>query len=698
MQAIRRALCTGALCLPLTAAAQQQVNITGAAIRAAESLPLDLPATSGSRLGLTPMETPASVDILTREMLRERGDRTTQDALENAAGVAAGQCFGLTCFSMRGFSNNLSLPFLFDGLRYPGLAFSPRGTFVFDRIEVIKGPASVLHGLGSVAGAVNFVTKPADGRTERELFLAYDRWKTKNVGVGLGGALSPEVAFRLDLNVMDADKGSAGWVDRSDYTYLHGAAEVTWRPTRDLKLSLSGQALSDDGSWYYGTPLVRGQIDERLRSNNYNVLDNFMDKRAQWLRANVEYTLSPHIKLRNESYRNAEDRRYKNAEVYSFNSNGGRIDVSDFLNIVHDQKLAGNRSEVVADHTLFGMRHRAALGLDLSRNKHQRISNSPFAAPAVALDPLNPQPGNFVTTSAYTPQRRTELDQQALFGESLLALTDAAKLSLSLRRDRIELDSFDQRANASFDKRWEATSWRVGALYDIAPGLTAYVQASRAFEPPAQAVTLTAAQRNFNLTRARLAEAGVKGSLPGKRGEFTVSMFEIVRNDILTRDPATPGLTVQIGQQSSRGVEFDFAWRPLPQWSVGVNGTWLKAKFDNFNESVGGVAVSRAGLLPPDTPEKIANLFVTWRPAEGMRMNAALRKVGARTANNANTVLLPGYTTLDLGGAVGRLGGEVAVKLRNASDEVYATRGYGNGTQVLLGEPRALELSFSRRF
>lgn len=83
----------------------------------------------------------------------ERGDRTLQDGPENAAGVASGQCFGTTCFSMRGFANSLSLPYLFDGVRYPGLAFSPRGTFVFDRIEVIKGPASVLRGLGSVVGA-----------------------------------------------------------------------------------------------------------------------------------------------------------------------------------------------------------------------------------------------------------------------------------------------------------------------------------------------------------------------------------------------------------------------------------------------------------------------------------------------------------------------------------------------------------------
>jgi len=77
---------------------------------------------------------------------------------------------------------------------------------------------------------------------------------------------------------------------------------------------------------------------------------------------------------------------------------------------------------------------------------------------------------------------------------------------------------------------------------------------------------------------------------------------------------------------------------------------------------------------------------------------ARVRRVGARTANNAGSVVMPAYTTLDLGAATGLLGGEVALKLRNATDEVYATRGYGNGSQVLLGEPRALELSYAVKF
>ncbi|MFM7506314.1 MAG: TonB-dependent receptor, partial [Rubrivivax sp.] len=506
----------------------QRVEITGQAVRAADSLPLDKPASSGSRLGLTPMETPASIDVITSERLRERGDRTTQDALENAAGVVAGQCFGLTCFAMRGFSGNLSLPFLFDGLRYPGLAFSPRGTYVYDRIEVIKGPSSVLHGLGSVTGAVNFVTKAADGKEERELFLAYDRWQTKNVGVGLGGGAVDGVAYRFDLNVMDADKGSAGWVDRSGYTYVHGAGEVAWRITPALKLTLSAQALDDDGEWYFGTPLVAGKIDERVRFNNYNVSDNQMRKRATWLRGNVEYQLAPGIKLRNETYSNDEKRIYKNAEVYNFNAGTGRVDLSDFLNIVHNQELLGNRIEATADRLLAGMRNRVIVGLDWSRNKHKRTNNSPFASPAASVDFLNPAAIPFATTSAFSPQRRTVVDSQALFVEDLLSLTEQAKLSLSYRRDRIDLDSFDLRANTSFDKHWNANSWRVGALYDITPMLTAYAQVSRAFEPPAQVVTLTAAQRNFNLTRARQAEVGLKGYLPGRSGEFTLSYFNIV--------------------------------------------------------------------------------------------------------------------------------------------------------------------------
>lgn len=662
-------------------------------------LPLDLPGAAGSRLGLTLRETPASVDVITSELMRERGNRTTQEALENAVGVASGQCFGLACFSMRGFSGALSLPFLSNGVRYPGLAMSPRGTFVYDRIEVVKGPSSVLHGLGAVTGAVNFVTKAADGREETEVLVATDRWGTRNLGIGTGGKLADHVAYRADLNVMAADEGSSGFVDRSSYEYYHFAGELAVQATAQLRITLSAEALKDQGEWYFGTPHVAGRIDARTRRNNYNVDDDRVGKEAGWARAHVEYAFSAQTKLRNETYFNKERRLWHNAEVYAYNAGTGRVDRSDFLHIFHDQQLYGNRTEAIFDHVLGGMRHRWIAGIDLSRNEHQRSSNSPFASPASSVDLLAPVPGSFASTSAYAPLRRTDLDQKAVFAESMLDITRALKLSLSGRRDTLDLDSVDLRGTGTFSRGWSGNSWRAGALYDAAPGITLYGQIGRALEPPAQIVTLTPAQRSFDLTRARQVEAGMKAALPANLGEATLAWFDIERTDMLTRDPNNPALTVQIGQQSARGMEGQVTLRPARQWTVEANAAVLQARFDNFTESVGGAAVSRAGLLPPDVPEKVANLWLTYRLNDDWRLGGGMHHVGRRSANNANTLFMDGYTTADVWFAYRLKPGDLRVRVRNLTDRVYANRSYGtNGSQFLLGEPRAVEVSWSARF
>ncbi len=666
---------------------------------ASGELPLDLPSAAGSRLGLTLRETPASVEVITSELMRERGNRTTQEALENAAGVASGQCFGITCFSMRGFSSGLSLPLLFNGVRYPGLPMSPRGTFVYDRIEVIKGPSSVLHGLGAVTGAVNFATKSADGREGHDVLLATDRWGTRNVGLGTGGRLADHVAYRADMNVMTASKGSSGYVDRSSYEYLHLAGELAVRAHDRLKVTLSGEALKDQGEWYFGTSHVAGRIDERTRYTNYNVDDDRVGKEVGWARMHLDYALTPQVKLRNETYFNKEKRLWRNAEAYTYNTGTGRVDRTDFLHITHDQQLYGNRTEANFEHRLGGMRHRWMMGLDLSRNEHERASNSPFASPASSIDFLAPVPGSFTTTSAFRPLRRTELLQKALFAENLLEITPALKLSLSGRHDRLDLDSIDLRGAGTFDRRWTGNSWRAGALYDVAPGITLYGQLGSALEPPAQVVTLTPAQRNFNLTRARQMEVGVKAALPRVLGEATFAWFNIERTDILTRDPNNAALTVQIGKQSAQGMEAQLALRPTARWTVDINGALLQARFDDFFESSAGQAVSRAGLLPPDVPEKVANLWITYRVADAWRLGGGLRHVGRRSANNANTLFLDAYTTADLWLAHRLEPGEIRVRLRNLTDTIYANRSYGTGgSQFLLGEPRALEVSWSARF
>lgn len=675
------------------------ITVTDERSREGAQIPLDEPVASGSRLGLTVRETPASVEIIDRDTMRSRGITTTQQALDSAVGVLGGQCFGLTCYSTRGFSGTLSLPFLYNGLRYPGLAMSPRGTFNYDRIEVIRGPASVLNGFGSIGGAVNFVTKAADGVQETELLSSFDSWNQRVVGVGVGGSATEQLAYRMDLSYAGGPHGSSGFVDRTSYEYYHASGELRLAATDNFTATLAGEFIKDQGEWYFGTPHRNGRILSGTKDENYNVADDRVAKEMRWVRLKLEQRLDEATTLSNETYSNNENRYWHNAEVYELDPVLPSVSRSDFLHIAHDQELLGNLTQLNLRQPLFGLANRLVIGHDISRNLHQRDNNSPFAGGADVVDLFNPDPGVFTTSSPFLPFRKTRLVQQALFIEDYLSLTDALKLSLAARRDWIDLDSHNLRNGAKFDQQWSGNSYRAGLVYDLTAGVTLYGQWSRALETPSQIVTLTEAQRNFDLTKGRQWEAGVKADLPWSLGEVTLAYFDIVRTDILTRDPLNSTLTVQIGEQSSNGVELAVALRPHPQWAIDASLSLLDARFDEFNERVAGVGVSRAGNLPPDVAEKLGDLWVTFYPSRDWRLAANVEYVGPRMANNANSITMDSYTTL--GASISRtaFGGELTLRGRNLTDEVYANRSYGNnGSQFLLGEPRAVELSWHGSF
>jgi iron complex outermembrane receptor protein len=179
----------------------------------------------------------------------------------------------------------------------------------------------------------------------------------------------------------------------------------------------------------------------------------------------------------------------------------------------------------------------------------------------------------------------------------------------------------------------------------------------------------------------------------------TLAWFDITRSNILTRDPLNSTLTVQIGEQSSDGIELAVALRPHPQWAIDASLSLLDARFDEFNERVAGVGVSRAGNLPPDVAEKVGDLWLSFYPDRDWRFAANAQYVGPRAANNANSITMQSYTTLGASVSHALAGGELTLRLRNLTDALYANRSYGNsGSQFLLGEPRAVELSWHGNF
>ena len=205
--------------------------------------------------------------------------------------------------------------------------------------------------------------------------------------------------------------------------------------------------------------------------------------------------------------------------------------------------------------------------------------------------------------------------------------------------------------------------------------------------------SIAANQQGFNLSPGRQVEFGVKQALLNSRVEWTFAAYDLVKKDLLTPSVINPTLTEQVGQQSSHGVEASVGLS-LGKVRVNVNGTVLKARFDDFKAMVGTSVVSLAGNVPLNVPEKSANVLVFFDPTSSWQARVNLRYMGRRFADNTNVAasLIPWYTVLDLGTrwkATPRLAFDL--RLDNSLDEVYADS--GSATAWLLGSPRSVTAS-----
>jgi iron complex outermembrane receptor protein len=309
-------------------------------------------------------------------------------------------------------------------------------------------------------------------------------------------------------------------------------------------------------------------------------------------------------------------------------------------------------------------------------------------------------PGSFfATTTATTPGFNAIVDQYALFAEDRLQLTQNWSVLAGLRYDHAELARDDLVANRqAFDKTFTNVGWRLGTVYQATPALAFYGQYAKAADPIGALLFLSTANSRFDNASGRQLEIGVKHAFAAG-GEWTLALYDITKNNLLTRDSANPSQSLQVGERSSRGIEATVMAALAPGWRIEANASLLRARFEDFNESVGGQAVSRAGNTPPDVPKRLANVWLNWDFLSAWTASAGLRYVGERNANNANTLVMPGYAVTDLAlrwQVAPRT--NVALRAANVFDRRYFTTAYYMPQQWFYGPDRKLDLVVSHRF
>ncbi|MCJ2011686.1 TonB-dependent receptor [Methylobacterium sp. J-076] len=687
-----------------------QLSVEGEGVSLTRSSPTGLnlrtPDRTASRLGLTPLETPASLDIVSGETARLRGQDTIAEAVtQDATGITtiAAPGNGNGAFTSRGFAGPNSIQQLYDGTRFyvgAGTVTFPFDTWNVERIEVLRGPSSVLYGDGAIGGVINVVPKKPTFVPVNTARAVIGSDGVARLALDSGGGIAQAeygdtFAYRLNVSGNRAD----GWIRPvGDFRNLAVSAALLFRPSADLAITLSHDLGYQEPARYWGTPLVEGRIPNSIRFNNYNVRDPKITWADNWTQLKAEWSPSADITIRNTAYRLTSSRHWLDVEQYAFNRSSGLVDRSDYLEIYHSQEQVGNRLDATFRGDVFGLPNQFAAGFDVNHIDFRHTNNFYFD-PSTSVPLTNYDPGLFPQDGRARPAYATQTRQASVFAEDRLVLTDTLSFLTGARFDMPVLHREDLQTGARFERTFQALGYRFGLVYNPTAESALYAQYSFATDPVGSLITLSQPLAGFKLATGDQIEVGAKGLAFGGALEWTLAGYRIVKDNLISRLPGSSAVGVQVGSQSSQGVELALGWPIAPGWRLDGNIALLHAQYDSFTQVVNGAAVSYAGRQPIDVPERVANLWLSWEPTRDWAARIGLQNVGEVYSDFGNTARRPAYTLVNVVldhqvTAESRL----SLRLYNLFDKVYAISGNavdGVGTNWLLGRPRSVEVAYT---
>ena len=712
---------------------------TGLAGGTAPPSPLNtgVAAESASRLGLTVRQTPASVDVIDQQTMRDQGYRTTPETVQGVVGVLSLDAAGAPAgFSMRGFDFS-QVNVLYDGIKIGPQSFTSRvmDTANLDRVEFLKGPSSLMSGDGAIGGAVNYVLKqPTAGPIQNEAFISADSLGSIRSGFASSGSTSLQ---GLDYRIGVSQDRINSFIDDDHKDLTNLSTRFNYRMSEVFKTFAEIEYRKDAGNSYWGTPLVPAAfagpfatsgvvsgsafshsfdnnflgpvtIDSRTLTTNYNVLDNFTGANELWVRGGFEWALADNLTLKSQVYYYHAKRSWLDSETYAFNTDTGTVDRDRFF-VSHDQKVLGNVTDFVWNSQIFGMENRFAAQLAASSNDILfKEDFGGFPQDTVAL--VGPDRG-FYGPFTDLETRSSHLDSVAGSFEDRLKITPTLALIGGVRLEDLALtrNASDNTGavlpNFPFTKTWTPVSYRAAYTWEPIGGLTFYSQYSTAFDPAVASIFSIQPTLPLVLTSSRIYETGVKQLFWDNKAEWTFSAFDIVRRNVFQ---AQGGQTFKVaGEIATKGVEIAAAVRPIEGWKLWGNLAFTHTRYVNFDFDGG----SFSGNTPPNVAPIIANAGASyryerwWWPVE---IGASVRHVGKRYLWDDNAVVMDAYTVADafifLDFEKPRMLPTVektrlAFRVRNLTNKVYAAfSDPGYPDQVYLGAPRTYEAALSFKF
>lgn len=650
-----------------------------------------VPEVSAIRIDAEPRDIPQTVDVVPEQVLRDQRALSLGAALRNVAGIGFATGDGQRDqFTIRGFDAQGDM--FIDGVRDDALYFRDLSNVA--RVEVIKGPASVLYGRGSSGGLINRVTKKP-GTDDGEIALSYGSWDNRRAEMDIGQVLEgAKLAFRV-----------TGAVERSDsYRDQQFLDREAIAPSMSVALGdrttllVQADYLRDRRVADNGIPSFQGLPVDVPPSTYYGAANareaDFAEAEVWSTTATLEHRFNDVFSLRNVA-------RYYDYTLDRQDTFVNTVDpTAQTATLSHgntDRQEDGwfDQLELTADFSTGALEHTLLAGVEVShQNKFERRIN----AGAGTVDLFDPVLPVVVRDIPGTPRilRRNYYDVLGLYVQDLVSLGEHWKLLAGLRFDRFRQKSRQLDGLNPLSRTDNDFSPRAGLVWQPDATQSYYVSWSRSFQPSAETFGLSATSAEIAPEVTENLEAGAKYNLFDGRIEATVAVFNLRRSNIKAVDPVTLR-TIPVGVQRTRGIEFSGRMNLFDGWSAIASYTYMDAEIVTSPAVIGGISLE--GKRPALAPKNSGNLWITRNFGERFTLGGGISYVGDRMADPANTVRLPGYVTADAIASVKLDRLELQVNVNNIFDRDYIVSAHGTSPNLLMpGAPRSAMVTLRYAF
>jgi iron complex outermembrane receptor protein len=658
-------------------------------------------SSAGAKGDLPLRDIPQSVTVFNEDLIRDLSPRVLDELADYVAGVdregAQAGPYSISFF-FRGFGT-AGGGSTYNGFREYGFS-TPQAAINIERIEFLKGPASVLSGgNGALAGVVNIVSKQPLAERYHRIETTIGSFDHLAGSLDTTGPLNTDNSLRYRLTASIDKDGN--FVESANQQSLFISPYLSWDVSEDTRLDveLLGQDIDRPGRQAYfqrHPDFFRIPVDTQLGDPDVPA-GKGGDLTRRLARLDFTHRFANGWQLREAVF--LHNVRNDDTSVYP----GGYDPVTHLAprfkrTIVDDyQRERTSQTELSGEATTGPLHHQWLGGIEISRQTWgYELTFTPYSP----VDIFNPQyPGQILSNPppSITPPFDGRNDTRAVYLQDLISLGAGFKVMTGLRHDELAVRTQSQ-GRAAVRQTDRELSPRLGLLYQPSESITWYTSWGRSFRPNSG---VSATGDRFDSQQGELYEAGVKIDHLASGLALNGAVFQYTYQNVLTTDPSNPSFNIAVGEQRSRGLELEAIGRMTNDWSIVASYSYMEAEITKDNRLPVG---DRRQSVPEHSASLFNRLDLNAFGLSRWSVTAGIVYAGDRESGIPNDpagpltaadVRLPSYTRVDAGLIYRGDWFEARLNGRNLTDEkIYD--GYNSTFEPRA--PRSAELSVAVEF